>query len=205
MAQSLLVALLLLAPAPADLRVTGVVVTAHDGGSVAVLHAGGRTRVVRVGESAFGGRVVSIAADAVVLEFDGERVGVPLAPGEAPAPPAAAPTAGTGGGQGRVLARSEVERRLAEEVPRILAETSLVRVTGEDGRVAGFTLTRVPEGSLLTEAGLREGDVLTAINDTPIDSLATLMALYPRLRAESEIRAEVIRDGRPLSLRVTLE
>ena len=36
------------------------------------------------------------------------------------------------------------------------------------GRWRGFTLTRVPEGSLLTEAGLRAGDVLTQINDTPI-------------------------------------
>ena len=40
--------------------------------------------------------------------------------------------------------------------------------------MAGFTLTRVPENSLLTEAGLRAGDVLTQINDIPIDSMATL-------------------------------
>jgi type II secretion system protein C len=204
-ANLVLVFLLLLAAAPADLRVTGVVVSGHDGSSVAVLHAGERARVVRVGETAFGGRVVSIARDGVVLEFDGERVGLGLTPGEAPAPPPSAPAAAEGGGPGRVLERAELERRLAEEVPRILAETSLVRVTGADGQVAGFTLTRVPEGSLLTEAGLRAGDVLTSINDTPIDSVATLMALYPRLRDEAEIRAEVIRDGRPLSLRVTLK
>jgi len=204
-ANLLLVSLLLLTAAPADLRVTGVVVSDHDDSSVAILHAGERTRFVRVGETAFGGRVVSIARDGVVLDFDGERVGLGLTPGDVPAPPPRAPSAADGGGPERVLERAEVERRLAEEVPRILAETSLVRVTGADGQVAGFTLTRVPEGSLLTEAGLRAGDVLTSINETPIDSMATLIALYPRLRVASEIRAEVVRDGRPLSLRVTLK
>ena len=96
-----------------------------------------------------------------------------------------------------------MERRLGEEVPRILAETTLMPVT-DAGRVAGFTLTRMPEGSLLTDAGLRAGDVLTHVNDVPIDSLATLIALWPRLQSESTLRAVVLRNGQPVSLTVTL-
>jgi S1-C subfamily serine protease len=70
--------------------------------------------------------------------------------------------------------------------------------------VTGFALTRIPEGSLLSEAGLRPGDVLTSINDVPIDSFATLMGLWPRLQNESRLQAIVLRDGRPVSLTVTL-
>jgi general secretion pathway protein C len=103
----------------------------------------------------------------------------------------------------RVLERREVERRLGEEASRILAETTLIPAL-DAGHVAGFTLSRVPEGSLLTDAGLRAGDVLTSINDTPIDSMATLISLWPRLQGESTLHAVVLRNGQPVSLTVSL-
>jgi general secretion pathway protein C len=101
------------------------------------------------------------------------------------------------------MARAEVERRLAVEVPRILSETTAVPVMDE-GRVAGLALTRVPDSSLLTDAGLQAGDVLTEVNGTVIDSLASLMALYPKLQGASELSALVLRNGQPLRITVTL-
>jgi general secretion pathway protein C len=101
------------------------------------------------------------------------------------------------------MERREVEARLSQEVGRITAETTLVPVT-EAGQIRGFALTRVPEGTLLTDVGLRPGDVLQSINGTPIDSLATLMSLWTRLQGESSLRAELVRNGQPLSLELTL-
>ena len=60
-------------PVPSDLAVAGVVVGRTPARSSAILASGGKTRVVAVGESAFGARLVSVAADAVILERDGER------------------------------------------------------------------------------------------------------------------------------------
>ena len=99
--------------------------------------------------------------------------------------------------------RVEVQRRLGEEIPRILAETAVAPVM-EDGRVVGVQVTRLPEGSLLTDAGLRTGDVLTRINDTEIDGMGTLIGLWPRLQAASELRAVVVRNGQPFSILVSL-
>ena len=73
----------------------------------------------------------------------------------------------------------------------------------DGGRVAGFTLTRVPEG-LLTDAGLRAGDVLTQVNDTPVDSMATLIGLWPKLQSASTVSAVVLRNGQPVTLTVSL-
>ena len=53
----------------------------------------------------------------------------------------------------------------------------------------------MPEGSLLTDAGLRTGDVLTRINDMQIDGMATLIGLWPRLQSATELRAVVLRGG----------
>jgi general secretion pathway protein C len=197
--------------APADLAAVGVVLARPAERSVAILRSEGRTRVAVVGDSVFGGRLVAVAADEVTLEFDGQRVDLrvastgstlPAAPPSAPATPPA-PEHGEDAPP-RVMDRAEVQRRLGTEIPRILAETAVRPVT-KDGRVVGLRLTRVPAGTLLTEAGLRAGDVLTRINGTEIDGMATLIGLWPRLQGATDLRAEVLRDGRPFSISLSLK
>lgn len=204
---------LALADAPADLALAGVVVGATPDRSTAILTSGGKTRVVGVGDRAFGGRLVSVAAGAVALDFDGRRVDLRLqaAPAELPGDPVrparAAPPPGSPPEDpetpARDMSRVEVQRRLGEEIPRILAETAVAPVL-EEGRVVGVQVTRIAEGSLLTDAGLRPGDVITRINGTDIDGMATLIGLWPRLQSASELRATVVRAGQPVSLLVTL-
>jgi general secretion pathway protein C len=193
--------------APADLEAVGIILSHRNDACVAILRSGGRERIVAVGDAAFGGRVSSIVPGRVWLDYAGDRVEVRLAGAAPPAPlpPVAASAAPPDADAGaRSMERKELERRLGQEVPRILAETTLVPVT-ESGQMAGFTLTRLPEGTLLTDAGLRPGDVITSINDVHIDSLATLIGLWPRLQAESDIRAVVLRNGQPVSLTVHLK
>ena len=187
--------------------------SSSSGRSTAILTSGGKTRVVSVGDTAFGGRVLSLSAEGVTLEFDGERrvlrlpnaaeaVGRP-----APVPrPAAAPSGPPEDPEtpARSMERVELQRRLGDEIPRILAETAVVPVL-EDGRVTGVQIARLPEGSLLTDAGLRAGDVITQINGTVIDGMGTLVGLWPRLQTASELRAVVVRNGQPVSLVVSLK
>jgi len=209
-----LLVLLVLAEAPADLAVAGVVVGPTPERSTAILTSGGRTRVVAVGESAFGGRLLAVSQDAVALEFDGRRVELrlqapPAALAGAPPPRPQRPVLPPGAPPedpetpARAMNRVEVQRRLGDEIPRILAETAVAPVM-EDGRVVGVQVTRLPEGSLLTDAGLRAGDVLTRINDTDIDGMGTLIGLWPRLQSATELRATVVRNGQPISLLVSL-
>jgi general secretion pathway protein C len=208
----LALALLLVAnAAPADLAAVGVVLARPAERSVAILRCEGRTRVAAVGDSVFGGRLVAVSADDVTLEFDGKRVDLLVAStgevppkGPPPAPTAPRAPAREEDSPPRVMDRAEVQRRLGAEIPRILAETA-VRPVSEDGRVVGLRLTRVPAGTLLTEAGLRAGDVLTRINGTEIDGMATLIGLWPRLQGATDLHAEILRDGRPLSISLSLK
>ncbi|HVR72660.1 MAG TPA: PDZ domain-containing protein [Vicinamibacteria bacterium] len=206
------VILAVLSAAPPDLAAVGIVLSPRPESSVAILRADGRTRVVGPGDTAFGGRVARITSHSVVLEFEDGRRELRLAASTPPAraaravatPPAGEPADRAGAdAAARVLERQEVERRLGTEIPRILAETTLLPVSDGSATV-GFTLTRVPEGTLLTDAGLRPGDVLTHVNDVAIDSLPTLIALWPRLQSASTLRAQVLRNGQPISLTVTL-
>jgi len=219
MAVAPLLLLLALADAPAagpkDLAVAGVVVGRTPERSSAILVSGGRTRVVAVGEAAFGGRLVAVARDSVTLDFGGDRVELKLpAAAAAPARPPAGPVTDRPAPPpgvpredpatpAREMNRVEVQRRLGEEIPRILAEAAVAPVM-EEGRVVGVQITRMPEGTLLSDAGLRTGDVLTRINGTDIDGMATLIGLWPRLQSATELRATVLRNGQPFSLVVSL-
>jgi type II secretion system protein C len=194
--------LALAAVAPADLAAQGVVVGART--SVAILRAEGRTRVVAVGDTAFGGVVRTIERGRVTVEFDGAPLVLALSSRAlAPEAPLVRPQVAAAAEGGLVLERRELERRLGEETSRILAETTLVPVQA-GGQVTGFTLSRIPDGTVLSDAGLRAGDVLTHLNDVPSDSLATLIGLWPRLQSESSVRAQVVRGGVPVTLSVQL-
>jgi len=199
---------------PADLAVSGVVVRKEH--STPILSSGGKTRVVAVGDSAFGGRVVAITPENVALEFGEKRVELRLPTAQqaharpsAPVRAEAAPSVPAGmppedpATPAKTMERVEVQKRLGDEIPRILAETAVAPVM-EDGRVVGVQVARLAEGSLLTDAGLRSGDVITQINGTQIDGMATLIGLWPRLQSATELRAVVNRNGQPISLVVAL-
>ena len=203
--------LLLVSSAPADLAAVGVVVAESSERSVAILRSEGRTRVVSVGDSVFGGCLLAVSTSQVTLEFDGERIDVRVRSTGPPtmSPPfvattAEAPEPPPEDVPPRVMKREDVQQRLGREMNRILAETAIRPVT-EDGRVVGVRLTRVAQDSLLTEAGLRSGDVLTSVNGTEIDGMATLISLWPRLQGASELRAQGLRDGRPFSISLRLQ
>jgi general secretion pathway protein C len=200
----LLVALLagVIGAAAPDVTAVGIVMSPRPEARTAVLRSEGRTRVVAIGETAFGGRVAAIEDGQVALEFESGRVVLRLLQGT-PAGPAATAAVEPDPDGPSVMDRRDIERRLGEESSRILAETTLVPAM-DGGRVNGFAITRMPEGTLLSDAGLRPGDVVTEVNGVPIDSLATLIGLWPRLQTESAIRAVVMRNGQPVPLSVDL-
>jgi type II secretion system protein C len=189
---------------PDDLSVLGVVVSTHADHSSALLRGRGQTRVVGVGDAAFGGKVAAIGPEAVTLDFDGTSVDVRVrGTKSAAAAPAPAPAKKADGGP-LEFSREEVQRRIASEAPRILAETAIMPATN-DGKVTGMTLTRLPAGSsLLSDAGLQAGDVLTNINGTAVDGLPSLMSLWTKLQGEQSLQATVIRNGQPVTLNVKL-
>jgi type II secretion system protein C len=195
------------AAAPLDLELVGVVVSRRAEQSVVLLRSAGRSRTAAVGEVAFGGRVLSVSREGAALDFAGQKLDLRLATRVASLPPAAPPPPSTResrpGDGGLTFDRKDVEQRLGVEMPRILAETAVVPVM-VDGRVAGLSVSRMPQGSLLSDAGLQPGDVITQINDTVIDGMATLIGLWPRLQSASDLHAVVLRNGQPVSLRVKL-
>ena len=194
-------------PLPEDLELQGVVAAGDPARGTAVLSSGGRTRVVSIGERAFGTLLLGVDADRILVEYQGRRFEIGIETGRGglavARQPVAAPALRAPATTLLTLDRADVEARLAAEIPRILQQTTLVPVR-ERGSVVGFSLTRFPEDSLLGDAGLRPGDIVTEINDVAIDSLQALISLWPAARVASQLHATVLRDGQLLELAVTL-
>lgn len=75
---------------------------------------------------------------------------------------------------------------------------------GLPAQVSGVLVTQVQAGSAGASAGLRQGDVITKINDQAIDEQHPIATIMLRFRAGERVRLTIIRDGREQALEVTL-
>ncbi|HVM35494.1 MAG TPA: trypsin-like peptidase domain-containing protein [Actinomycetota bacterium] len=115
----------------------------------------------------------------------------------------------TGGNQGVGFAVPiDVVRWVAD---RIIngepVEPAMLGVSGgpvPDGR-AGALVTQVIPGSPADDAGIREGDVITTIDGTFVESMEDLAAVIRSIPPGEEVTLEVERDDATLELTTTLE
>ena len=69
----------------------------------------------------------------------------------------------------------------------------------------GAVVTRVLASSPAAAAGLREGDVITALNGKPVNASNELANLEGLLPVGTQVKISVLRDGAPLTLAATLK
>ena len=197
--------LLLLTLLPAEVSLSGVVL-ARSGRHAAILVSEGRMRSVVAGDRAFGCEVGAIRAETAEIVCGGERRTLRLQVSDTPAVSTAASENASRGEPvpDLTLTRADLEARLDREMSRLMTETTLIPVTSR-GQVAGFTLSRIPAGTILETIGLRPGDVLVSVNETPVDSFTTLVGLWPRLQSTGAVRAQILRDGKPVDISVSIK
>lgn len=201
----MLIFLLAMAVLGPQVTLSGIVL-ARSGRHAATLVSDGRVRPVVAGDRAFGCEVVSIREDGVEiicalerrkLTLEASLLSTTLTPSIETTATGAAPAAIT-------MTRVDLEARLDREMSRLMTETTLIPVTSR-GQVAGFTLSRVPAGTILETLGLKPGDVLVSVNETAIDSFTTLVGLWPRLQQSGNVRAQILRDGKPVDISVSIK
>lgn len=158
--------------------------------------ADGQQRLYRVGEALAPGVLLdSVAADHVRLSRGGvvsrldfpetSAAPAPVAP-PAPAPASAAPQGG------RISAT------------RFTTDVAL-SPRQRDGRIDGVTVQPRGQGAALQAAGLRPGDVILAVNGTPVDSAERVADLALDLQAGARAEITYERDGRRLATTVDIE
>ncbi|WP_271216808.1 S1C family serine protease [Streptosporangium carneum] len=78
-------------------------------------------------------------------------------------------------------------------------------VAGSDGRAAGVGVVRVAPGGSASKVGIRRGDVIVAINDTPVPNTQTLSEVLAALRPGDRAKIEILHpDGSTATVTVPL-
>ena len=68
----------------------------------------------------------------------------------------------------------------------------------------GVQVERIENNSPVEKAGLRVGDVITAVGGSPVDANTSLLNLMLRFRVGQTVELSIVRDGQPETLQVTL-
>jgi general secretion pathway protein C len=145
----------------------------------------------------------------VTLEIPTDQTNTGSAPAPAPAPIMAAMPSRFSRDVNRVgpndytIPRTAVERNLQNMGQLFTQMRAIPNV--QDGKTDGFRLSEVQAGSLFSQMGLRNGDVVTSIGGQALNDPTQAIALLNQLRTASQISLTVLRHGRPVDLNYQIE
>lgn len=197
-------------------------------GLAVVAGADGAERAYRVGEEVVSGvRLAAVYPDRIVLSRAGaeETLRLPrertLAPADAvrsaaPGANARAPRSANGattapaapaGTAPVVKPSAEAQQTLAQlrrNPDELIKRVPMVPVL-DGGRLTGVRVAAGGDAALLGQFGLRAGDVVTAVDGQAVDSFARGQQILSDLAGANSARVTVLRDGKPIELRVGLQ
>jgi len=106
-----------------------------------------------------------------------------------------------------VQASSELKQILERlrDTPDELAKRVQIMPVLDGGKLTGVRVSAGTDSALMTQMGLRPGDVVTAVNGAPVDSLARGQQIIENLRKSSSARVTVLRDGKPTEITISLK
>jgi type II secretory pathway component PulC len=71
---------------------------------------------------------------------------------------------------------------------------------GPDGELDGYRLSGIRRNSVLSQLGIRNGDVIHAVNGHSLSSVQDAMGAYQGLQSESGFAFDVTRRGQKMNM-----
>lgn len=174
-------------------RVSGIVAGISSTQSIAIINTSGQDRTYRVGETLKGtqAKVKDIYEDRVIVQNRGRHEALYLYPEEANKKVAK-----------RNTPSSELSRRLTED-PTSLGEYFKTTAVSRNGKVIGFRVAPGEKDSFYMESGLKEGDIVIAVDDQKLSETSRTQ-LIKTIAKLAEVSMTIERDGRLYEIEVQL-
>jgi len=212
-----------LAPAPSNLKLIGVISHSKKGMGVAIISIDGKSSPYMEGEEIASGTLLqSVRRDAVVLLQNNQPLELALeslnkTPG-APLPQMSLRS--NMGGMAPNDRNTKVPSFKLEvqnlgpnqfsfsqtELNKGLQDPKMRNSLGEalPSPSGGLLLKEVANGSLLDRLGLRTGDVLRQANGQQLNNLADIPALYQQFGNGGMVKLDLLRNGQPSQIQYTV-
>ncbi len=103
-------------------------------------------------------------------------------------------------GLNKVLDKREIELAM-KDLSKVMTQARVVPYLVKN-KAAGFRVFSIKPGSIYTKVGLKNGDILQAVNDVELNSPEKLFMLFQQLRNEPKINLAIMRRGQRITLPV---
>jgi general secretion pathway protein C len=177
------------------LVLTGIISADDPNNGLAILgENAAAAKVYAVGDNIPGNaKLHSVYGDRVVIERNGrlESLMLPRQTQGGPAPPPSTSALQT---ESPVFDRM---RKLITEEPGLVADVMRPQPVFAQGKQKGYRVYPGRNRQAFMRLGLRPGDLVTAINGTPLDDPARGQEIFRTLGSASEARVTVVRNGQP--------
>jgi general secretion pathway protein C len=70
----------------------------------------------------------------------------------------------------------------------------------EEGKNAGIAINALKEEGILKEIGIKQGDIIKSVNSLTLNSPYQIFNAYRKLKDKDELKVEITRKGKPLTL-----
>jgi general secretion pathway protein C len=158
-------------------------------------------KVVAVGQQIPGGaQLHSVYSDRAIIDRGGtlESVFLPRRTGGAVAGPAPLPMPVAAADNNQAMV--ERMRRLVSDDPGLLGQVIKPQPVFASGKMKGFRVYPGANRQAFARLGLRAGDMVTAINGTPLDDKDRAQEIFGTLSSSTDARVTVTRNGRQQDL-----
>ncbi|MGB5986295.1 MAG: type II secretion system protein GspC [Desulfobacterales bacterium] len=158
--------------------------------------------------------IKDIQKDHVLLEVNGQDEVLKLeafrtdqsrrgSPGR-PAVPPSARSALSSGAEDKISVGQEKIEDAVKNVNTLMKQVR-IRPHFRDGKPDGLLLTGIRPGSIFADMGLKSGDIITGVDESPIESLDDALKFYQSLKSAKDVKLEIRRRGQPRTIDYTIE
>ncbi len=172
-----------------DLRGT-IAVDQFQGYAVVEEKGKGKQKLYRVGEMIGSAKLVRVTRNTAVLESGGREMIMKIKE-TAEASLTGKPSDRTTGGI--TMSREDVVRNLGDL--KSLMSQAVVRPFLAEGVQKGFVISNIVPGSLYQKMGLRNGDVVTDVNNKRLESADDILQMVNVMQAGGNVSVNLMRNG----------
>lgn len=192
-------------PSSMPLVLVGLLATEDPEQGMAIIGESSQAaKVVSVGQQVPGGaRLHSVYTDRAIIDRAGalESVFLPRrTSGSSFSPPPPPPAAAANSNEAMV----ERMRRLVNDDPGAISQIIRPQPVLVGGKMRGFRVYPGANRQAFARLGLRPGDLVTAVNGTPLDDRDRAQEIFATLSSASDARVSVTRNGRQQELVLNL-
>lgn len=189
---------------PSNLRLIGFLKVGNT--LSVILKIGNKSLVLVSGQKVDGWEIVGVRGNKVILSYYGKQVALPIPQPEIKGSNAAIPTGveiPNGGSITKTVSREEVNR-LLQNYGQLLRGIDFVAYV-RNGKTEGFRIRYLNPSSVFYKLGFRIGDVIVSVNGVKLTNTQDVFRVIQIIQNEPNVRVEIIRNGKPMTLNIRIE